>query len=128
MGALRIKVGLDELILLPRKSRAPDAQFKKSKAERLERGVQAQARAVTIAPTLVDVRGERVDEALRKLEEALDKNLRAGVDELQILHGHGSGALKAAVREHLARSPYVKRSRPALPHEGGDQVTIAELA
>ena len=46
---------------------------------------------------------------------------------MHVLHGHGSGALKSAVREHLARSPYVKRARPAAQHEGGDQVTVAEL-
>ena len=35
--------------------------------------------------------------------------------------------LTAAIREHLARSPYVRRSRPGESHEGGDAVTIAEL-
>jgi DNA mismatch repair protein MutS2 len=127
MGALRIKVDLDELIPLHRKARSHDAQFKKSAAEKLQRGADAKPQAVTVAPTLVDVRGQRVDEAIRQLEEALDKNIQRGVEELQVWHGHGSGALKAAIREHLARSPYVRRARPALPHEGGDQVTIVEL-
>ena len=47
---------------------------------------------------------------------------------MHVLHGHGSGVLKAAVREHLQRSPYVSRSRPAEQHEGGDGVTVAELS
>ena len=73
------------------------------------------------------MRGLRVDEALRTLDEELDRRLREGAEEVQVLHGHGSGALKAAVREHLARSPYVRRCRPGESHEGGDAVTVAEL-
>ena len=46
---------------------------------------------------------------------------------MQVLHGHGSGALKAAVREHLQRSPYVSRARPGESHEGGDGVTVVQL-
>ena len=68
-----------------------------------------------------------MDEALRELELQLDRHLRAGEETVQVLHGHGSGALKAAVREHLQRSPYVGRARPAEQHEGGDGVTVAEL-
>jgi len=128
MGSLRIKVDLDELLPLARKARAHDAQFKKTKAERLERGAAAKAVPLVARQTVIDVRGQRVDEAIRSLEEALDGHLRAGVEEVQVLHGHGSGALKSAVREHLARSPYVKKVRAALPHEGGDQVTVVELA
>ncbi len=77
---------------------------------------------------LVDLRGMRVDEALRTLELELDRHLRAGEETVHVLHGHGSGALKAAVREHLARSPYVTRARPAESHEGGDGVTVAQLS
>ncbi len=128
MGSLRIKVELAELIPLARKARAPDAQFKKSKAERLERGAAARAVPLVARQTVIDVRGHRVEEALRFLEESLDGHLRAGVEEVQVLHGHGTGALKSAVREHLARSPYVKKVRAAAPHEGGDQVTVAELS
>jgi DNA mismatch repair protein MutS2 len=68
-----------------------------------------------------------VDEALRALEETLDARLREGAEEVHVLHGHGSGALKAAIREHLARSPYVRRARAGASHEGGDAVTVAEL-
>jgi DNA mismatch repair protein MutS2 len=64
---------------------------------------------------------------LRKLDEELDVRLREGAERVHVLHGHGSGALKAAVREHLARSPYVRRARPGESHEGGDGITVAEL-
>lgn len=125
MGALKGKVPLDELVPIARK--VAQAQFRKSPKERLQRAEQARAQAVAVRVPRVDVRGLRVDEALRALEQELDRALRSGEDQLLVLHGHGSGALKAAVREHLQRSPYVSRSRPAESHEGGDGVTVAEL-
>ena len=53
--------------------------------------------------------------------------VEASEEIVQVLHGHGSGALKSALREHLARSPYVARSRPGESHEGGDAVTVVSL-
>jgi DNA mismatch repair protein MutS2 len=126
MGALRSKVPLEDLVPIGREVRK--AGFRKSKAERMERAEQARPAPVQVRVPLLDVRGMRVDEALRALDLELDRALRAGEERVQVLHGHGSGALKAAVREHLQRSPYVSRSRPAEQHEGGDGVTVAELA
>jgi DNA mismatch repair protein MutS2 len=127
LGALKTKVSLEDLVPLARRARAPDVQFKKTKAEKLERGEAARAAPLVTKLPTVDVRGQRVDEALRSLEEGLDRFIRDGAEQVHVLHGHGSGALKQAVREHLARSPYVKKARAAEQHEGGDQVTIAHL-
>jgi DNA mismatch repair protein MutS2 len=126
MGALRSKVPVQDLLPLARQVR--QAGFRKSKAERMERAEQARAAAVQVRVPVADVRGMRVDEALRAVELELDRATRAGNERVHVLHGHGSGALKSAIREHLQRSPYVRRSRPAEQHEGGDAVTIAELA
>src|SRR5882724_5328325 len=126
MGALRSKVPVQDLLPIARQVR--QAGFRKSKAERMERAEQARAAAVQVRVPVADVRGMRVDEALRAVELELDRATRAGDERVHVLHGHGSGALKSAIREHLQRSPYVRRSRPADQHEGGDGVTIAELA
>jgi len=126
MGALRSKVPVQDLLPIARQVR--QAGFRKSKAERMERAEQARAAAVQVRVPVADVRGMRVDEALRAVELELDRATRAGDERVHVLHGHGSGALKSAIREHLQRSPYVRRSRPAEQHEGGDGVTIAELA
>jgi DNA mismatch repair protein MutS2 len=126
MGALRSKVPVEDLLPIARQVR--QAGFRKSKAERMERAEQARAAAVQVRVPVADVRGMRVDEALRAVDLELDRATRAGDERVHVLHGHGSGALKSAIREHLQRSPYVRRSRPADPHEGGDGVTIAELA
>ena len=126
MGALRSKVPVADLLPLAREVK--QAGFRKSKSERMERAEQARAAALEIRVPVADVRGMRVDEALRAVEVELDRATREGDERVHVLHGHGSGALKSAVREHLRRSPYVRRSRPAEQHEGGDGVTVAELA
>ena len=67
-------------------------------------------------------------EALEKVELFLDQTFlknRAGV---HIIHGHGTGALKRAVRGYLVDSPYVDDFRPGDKGEGGDGVTVAVLA
>src|SRR5467141_1402119 len=126
MGALRSKVPVQELLPIARHVR--QAGFRKTKAERMERAEQARAAAVQVRVPVADVRGMRVDEALRAVEVELDRATRIGEERVHVLHGHGSGALKAAVREHLQRSPYVARARPGEQHEGGDGVTVVELA
>jgi DNA mismatch repair protein MutS2 len=127
LGALKTKVPLVDLILLPRKARTAESGFRKTQAEKLQRAEAARpAPLVSRLPT-VDVRGQRVDEAIRALDAGLDRATQEGAEVVHVIHGHGSGALKAAVREHLARSPYVRRARPAAQEEGGDQVTVAEL-
>jgi DNA mismatch repair protein MutS2 len=80
---------------------------------------------VTAAPSEVDVRGERAEAARAAVREAVDLAGVAGRERLRIIHGHGTGALRAAVREELARHPLVERVEPAPPNQGGDGATYA---
>jgi DNA mismatch repair protein MutS2 len=75
----------------------------------------------------VDVRGQPSDEALESVVGALDRALLAGMPVLRIIHGYGTGRLKAVLRDYLAGSPYVVRFRGGERAEGGDGVTIVEL-
>jgi DNA mismatch repair protein MutS2 len=127
MGALRTKVAREDLVPLARKPKGAGAGFRKTAQEKIARADSVRAAPASAAIRPLDVRGLRVDEALRALEEELDRRLREGFEEVQVLHGHGSGALKAAIREHLARSPYVRKARAGASHEGGDGVTVVEL-
>lgn len=70
-----------------------------------------------------DLRGLRVEEALDKLEVALDLAAAEGRDEIRIIHGIGTGALRSAVREYLPRSPYVIECVEATRDEGGAGAT-----
>jgi DNA mismatch repair protein MutS2 len=75
----------------------------------------------------LDLRGERVDAALVKLEQFLDECLLASTSPVMIIHGHGTGAVKEAVRHYLTKSKYVSKFRPGETYEGADGVTVAEL-
>jgi DNA mismatch repair protein MutS2 len=76
---------------------------------------------------VVDVRGFSVDEAISQLEIQLDTSALGGEDRIKIVHGHGTDALKRAVRSYLSRSIYVKKWLAGTADTGGDGVTWVEL-
>ncbi len=124
-GALKMRVAPD--LLLPA-TEAPKATHGGGGApERRGRSRQGQDTSAPLegcTEETVDLRGLRVEEALSHLETALDHLLRAGASRAVVIHGHGTGALKKAVRAHLGTLPYVQSHRPGEDHEGGDGVTI----
>lgn len=71
--------------------------------------------------------GKRVDEALDELEKFLDGAARQGRSEARVVHGHGTGRLKAAVRGRLQGHPLVSAFRAGEPREGGDGATVVTL-
>ena len=75
----------------------------------------------------LDLRGSRAEEALMRVEEFLDKALRDGLSSVRIIHGRGTGALRAAVRELLEHHPLAKSFAPEDTEKGGDGVTVVEL-
>ncbi len=78
-------------------------------------------------PVVVDVRGRAADEALDVVIAALDQATLGGSPVLRIIHGHGTGKLKASLRDYLKNSPYVTGFRAGDKSEGGDGATIVEL-
>ena len=74
----------------------------------------------------IDLRGERVEDAIDQLDAYLDRAARSG-GVLFIIHGHGTGALKKAVRTHLGSVPYRVDWRAGGAGEGGDGVTVVTL-
>jgi DNA mismatch repair protein MutS2 len=83
-------------------------------------------RARAIASSL-DLRGARVEEALAMLDQYLDDAAHAGAGRVTIIHGHGSGAMRDAVREILGGHPLVTDWRPGEQGEGGDGATVVSL-
>ena len=77
----------------------------------------------------VDLRGLHVDEALGKLDAFLSEAMLTGLREVRIIHGLGTGRLRAAVQEYLSNSGVVKNFRlgEAGRDPGGPGVTFAEL-
>jgi DNA mismatch repair protein MutS2 len=78
-------------------------------------------------PASLDVRGARVDEAVELLEDYLDRASTASAGRVTVIHGHGSGALRDAIRGLLAKHPLVQDWRPGDRGEGGDGATIVSL-
>ncbi len=76
----------------------------------------------------LDLRGQTTDEALHVLDGYLDQAYLAGLPFVHIIHGKGSGALRAAVRDALKNHPLVKTYRSGREGEGGDGITVVNLA
>lgn len=76
----------------------------------------------------LDLRGQRAEEALSQFESYVDDAFRAGLPYVRIIHGKGTGALRAAIRDALRGHPLVKSYESGKPNEGGDGVTVATLA
>jgi len=105
-----------------------DAQAGSSPGVALVDGVPAGGRAnARTLDTTIDVRGNRVDEAIIQVDRFLDESLLAGRDAIFVIHGHGTGALRTAVRTHLQGHQAVDKFRPGEQSEGGDGVTVAFL-
>ncbi|HEY1810758.1 MAG TPA: Smr/MutS family protein, partial [Kofleriaceae bacterium] len=77
--------------------------------------------------TTIDVRGHRVDDAITQVDRFVDESLLAGRDSIFIVHGHGTGALRSAIRTHLATHAGLAAVRAGEQGEGGDGVTVAFL-
>lgn len=76
---------------------------------------------------IVDIRGERVEDALKILDKNLDSALMSEQQTFEIIHGKGSGALRNAVREYLKEIDFVESYEYAKPKEGGQGKTIVQL-
>ena len=79
------------------------------------------------AANTVDLRGKAVEEATMAVEQRLDDAAMAGEPFVFLLHGHGTGALKTALRQWLQRSSYVESFAPGQRSQGGDGVTVVQM-
>ena len=71
--------------------------------------------------------GLRVDDAISELEPFLNHASLAGLSEVTVIHGYGTGILSRAVRNHLKGHPLVKKFRSGDQSEGGGGVTVASM-
>ena len=114
MGPMRLR--------LPYKDIVPMAsEPKKEPTRRLE------AASPPISEFRVDLRGLSAEEAINKMEKALDQAMFTAGAMLTIVHGHGTGKLKEAVRKYLKSSAYPVEFKPGEREDGGDGVTLVEF-
>jgi DNA mismatch repair protein MutS2 len=120
LGKFRIKLPLKRLELRQKavKEASPSAAP----------GVRVRMNALSESPGLeLDLRGERVEEGLDKLERYLNNASLARLPWVRIIHGKGTGAMRDAVRTVLKGHPLVRETRSGEAGEGGDGVTVARL-
>jgi len=117
-GIIQTRVPLSNLRLV---------QEKPVKAPRrtVTRNVTGRAQAKVV--TELDLRGQMADEAIMNVDQFIDSALLSGIEQLTIIHGKGTGALRAAVQQHLKRHPSVKTYRLGVYGEGESGVTVVEL-
>ena len=128
MGSLHTRVPLADLTSLPAgEQQAPSARSRRPTGHRGEIAAEMGAKTLELPQTRCDVRGYRVDEAIKELEALIDRALLDGPSALLVIHGHGTGVLKQAVRDALRVMPQVSSWRAGTDHEGGDGVTLVQL-
>jgi DNA mismatch repair protein MutS2 len=128
-GSLSLRVAASDLSTSsskPRQSAKRDPRPKTPARENLEQP-RVRATPVRTQNNTLDLRGERVDAALDLLERFVDQLLRHGEPAGYVLHGHGTGALKQAVRDHARSLRHVAESGPADRVDGGDAFTLLWL-
>lgn len=126
-GAVRTRVARGTLRLPGEQKKDPNAGKErnlsaKKKASPLTAGPEPRT-----SDNSLDVRGQRADETVELLEAFLDKLLRENRSTGYVLHGHGGGALKKAVRAFLSTSRYVRAHSSGALEDGGDGWTVVEL-
>jgi DNA mismatch repair protein MutS2 len=126
-GSLRMRVPVAELAPARgdrRKATFPTADRQQAS---LQRAGASAPQPLALGSATCDVRGLRADEAVRSVEQFLDRVFQEGAETGLIIHGHGTGALKQTVRDYLKDSAYVGSHRAGDSHEGGDGVTVFTL-
>lgn len=121
-GTMKLTLRLDEIGQSAPGAKATPPRGKKSAVH--VPPVRRDETPVRTESTTCDVRGMRVDEALTRVEGFIDKLLAEGDPAGFILHGHGTGALKSAIRAHLAKHRFVAKSSVAEDDQGGDAFTV----
>ena len=117
-GSVRMQLTSDDLTPLPPGDQ--EAKQKKPQAGYFVHSVEARPE--------VDLRGMRVDEVETVLGRAVDDAILAGLPTFRIIHGKGTGALRAHVRDLLKADRRIRTSRPGELFEGGTGVTVVEFA
>ena len=118
-GILKMNAKADEIYLLENEN-----PYKVKGAHPKHSGREMKTTAMS---SEVDLRGMDTVEAICVLERYLDEAMRSNVSPVRIIHGKGTGALRAAVQQCLKKNRFIKSFRLGVYGEGEDGVTIAEF-
>ena len=118
-GLLKTRVKLSDIMILDKPKKKP--------VKTQHNVYRTSSRADADVKTEIDMRGETVDEALSELGLFIDRCVLNNIEEIRIIHGKGTGALRRAVTDYLKTHPNVSEYRLGRYGEGENGVTIAKL-
>ena len=118
-GILKLTAKEDEVYLLEN----TNSSMKQTRPKHSGREMKVSAMSQEI-----DLRGMDAIEAVCVMERYLDEAMRSNLQSVRIIHGKGTGTLRAAVQQALRKNKYIKRFRLGVYGEGEDGVTIAEFS
>ncbi len=118
-GILKMNAKADEIYLLEN-----DNPYKQKAGRPAHSGREMK---MTAMASEIDLRGMDSIEAICVLDRYLDEAMRSNLQSVRIIHGKGTGTLRAAVQQALRKNKFVKKYRLGVYGEGEDGVTIAEL-
>ena len=127
LGPIKMRVKRDELTEPPKP--AESLKFDPLAAARKQKNVHVTVTSANTDEMRMEINliGRRVDEATEELERYLDHAFLAGLPRVRVIHGHGAGILRRAVREFLKSHPHVATIAEAPQNEGGQGATLVEL-
>ncbi|HEV2112601.1 MAG TPA: Smr/MutS family protein, partial [Terriglobales bacterium] len=120
-GKMSMKIRRDDIAEVL--SRAGDTPVQAARA----RGIKVAVTENETAASELNVIGENVDEATRRVERFVDRAFLAGLPRLRIVHGSGMGVLRKALRQYLQKHPHVASVAEPAQSEGGAGATVVEL-
>lgn len=116
MGSMHMRVDLDRLTKVGGPRREPETGY----------GADVSMASLDASPS-IDVRGERVEQGVQRVQHFIDDAIAAGLNTVEILHGKGTGALREAIHDDLKRRSDVSNVRTAPIEQGGAGVTLVDL-
>jgi DNA mismatch repair protein MutS2 len=131
LGPIKMRVKRDELTEpnTPGQSSQLTQKADPLAAARKQKGVVVTVTSANTDEIRMEINliGRTVDEATEELEKYLDRAFLAGLPRVRIIHGHGAGILRRAVRDFLRSHPHVATQAEAPQNEGGQGATLVEL-
>ncbi len=127
VGSLRLKANLSSLRKIVSSEPAAKGETAKSKLKTSTSALMYDIDVPSDAPRELNLIGHTTDEAVTRVDKFLDQAVLSGFQDVRIVHGMGTGALRKAIDEFLSAHPHVESFARAPRSEGGDGATIVAL-
>lgn len=124
VGKLRVRADVSEL---SKRDASQKRQMKRGQVRQYEESSDPVVPRGKSPGLELDLRGQRVETALERVDWYVDAAYSAGLPFARIIHGKGTGALRKAIREFVEHHRLISKVETAHPNEGGDGVTVIHM-